>query len=225
MKLELTRDRRRHDQRGFCFVTYTRKASAIACLEHKEHTIRGMSIAVERAMRESSSAKSSAKKRTRRSRRPGRLQSLASTSESTPVAYTPSQSEPKHFFSTRAPMLSTPQHPRSNNNTPSRPGQQFNMNCATPNCVDAGYFYVATQPSTPVTTSHQPWNFNMGGSTRDFKVSADMPGGSRSFSQRSWTVGKESMIHQLYSGWRNSYSRNQDQHLYQVHGNTHSQQS
>ncbi|KAG5178157.1 hypothetical protein JKP88DRAFT_330434 [Tribonema minus] len=79
-KLELTRDRRRHDQRGFCFVSYTHKASALACLDHKTHAIRGMPIAVERAMRDASGAKSAAaaaaKKRTRRSRRPGRNKPL-----------------------------------------------------------------------------------------------------------------------------------------------------
>lgn len=217
VKLELTRDRRRHDQRGFCFVTYASKASAIACLEFKDHTIRGKSIAVEKAIRDSNSTKT--KKRSRRSRRNQRAGSnIPQNVSNDQVSYSLAQPDPKHFFSWSG-VSSIPSHQSipSMANTPSRPTRFFNIssNLMNPTCAEPGYIYSATQPSTPVTASHQQWNFSLANHDMDVQPN-NIPMVDRSFSQRGWSMGKDSMIHQLYSGWRSSYFRNHDQRLYEV---------
>eukprot|EP00612_Vaucheria_litorea_P002958 CAMPEP_0171461664 /NCGR_PEP_ID=MMETSP0945-20130129/6019_1 /TAXON_ID=109269 /ORGANISM="Vaucheria litorea, Strain CCMP2940" /LENGTH=319 /DNA_ID=CAMNT_0011988051 /DNA_START=165 /DNA_END=1124 /DNA_ORIENTATION=+ len=225
-KLELTRDRRRHDQRGFCFVTYAKKASALACLEFKDHAIRGMSIAVERAIREANSNKNSNKKRGRRSRRPGKFQPI-SMGEGAPVPFNSEQPK-SNMPSTRAPISSLNTHNLSAQNNQSSfyridLFRQLNLSCTGPgpSCSDPGYFYSVTQPSTPVNPSHHrvtSWNIpnnnpTVGGDHRMNDNIRNQPQNRVNASPRTWAVGKESVIQQLYSGWRNSYSRNHDQSL------------
>ncbi|KAG5179063.1 hypothetical protein JKP88DRAFT_224660 [Tribonema minus] len=159
LKLELTRDRRRHDQRGFCFVTFAHKSAALACLEHEEHTIRGMRIAVERAIRDTGAGKANGKKRTRRSRRPARDANLPPRAAPPPALQCP----PPHVpFLGRAPISEPPSAPLQRQS--SGMGMMWPFR---PHVADTRYVLPSTQPATPITGPHDGdvWGFDVGADT------------------------------------------------------------